>query len=356
VIGIFDGKGDVGTVLHTGSADFDLDSGSYSVSGSGVNMWSTTDAFYYLWKEVDGDVALTADIKFPEPGVEPHRKAALIIRQSLDAGSAYADAALHGDGLTSLQFRNENGGATHEVQANITAPKRLRIEKRGKYVLMFLGDEAGNMRFSGAATRIEFEEPFYIGLGVCSHNDNVLETAVFSSIAIDTNWRPSLESPVLYSTLETQSLASTDRCVCHVTDTHIEAPNWLPDNSALVYNSGGRILRIPVRGGTPETIDTDFAVRCNNDHGVSPDGTLLVVSDQSQADGRSLIYTLPIHGGTPKLITELGPSYWHGWSPDGSTLTYCAQRDGSFGIFTIPAEGGTETRLTTAPGLDDGPE
>jgi TolB protein len=104
------------------------------------------------------------------------------------------------------------------------------------------------------------------------------------------------------------------------------------------------------------TIDTGFASRCNNDHGVSPDGTLLAISDQSQGKRQSLIYTLPINGGTPKLITESGPSYWHGWSPDGKTLAFCGQRGGEFDIYTIPVDGGSETRLTTAKALDDGPE
>jgi len=114
--------------------------------------------------------------------------------------------------------------------------------------------------------------------------------------------------------------------------------------------------RVPAAGGALEPINTEFAVRCNNDHGVSPDGARLVISDQSQEGGQSLIYTLPVGGGTPERITPSGPSYWHGWSPDGATLTFCGQRDGTFGIFTIPATGGQEIRLTTAPGLDDGPE
>ena len=97
-------------------------------------------------------------------------------------------------------------------------------------------------------------------------------------------------------------------------------------------------------------------MRCNNDHGVSPDGTRLAISDQSQGARKSFIYTLPIGGGTPELVTATGPSYWHGWSPDGKTLTYCAEREGEYDIYTIPVEGGEETRLTTAEGLDDGPE
>ena len=102
-------------------------------------------------------------------------------------------------------------------------------------------------------------------------------------------------------------------------------------------------------------IPTGFARRINNDHGISPDGTRLVISDGTES-GRSLIYTLPIEGGDPKKVTTLGPSYWHGWSPDGKTLTYCAERNGNYDVYTIPVEGGAEKRLTTAEGLDDGPE
>jgi len=355
-IGIFDGHDDIGAVRHAGDAVYDDAVGAYTVSGSGVNMWFREDEFHYVWKEVSGDVALTADIRFVGAGHDPHRKACLVIRQRLDADAAYADAALHGDGLTSLQFRTEAGATTHEVQANVSAPARLRLEKRGKYVRLFLALAGKELHFSGAAALLELETPFYIGLGVCSHDPDVVETAVFSDVLLDTDLPEPTGTAVLYSTLETQSIASTDRRVCHVTPTHIEAPNWLHDGSALLYNSGGRMYRIPVTGGTPEGIDTGFAIRCNNDHGVSPDGSLLVISDQSQEQGQSLIYTLPITGGAPKRITALGPSYWHGWSPDGETLTYCAQRDGAYGIFTIPVDGGEETRLTTAAHLDDGPE
>jgi Tol biopolymer transport system component len=151
-------------------------------------------------------------------------------------------------------------------------------------------------------------------------------------------------------------MSSTDRRVVLVTPARIEAPNWLRDGRTLVYNGGGRLYRVPAAGGTPQLIDTGFAVRCNNDHGVSPDGTQLVISDQSQWDRKSRIYTLPVGGGPPKLVTPNAPSYWHGWSPDGKTLAYCAEWGGEFDIYTIPAGGGPETRLTTARGLDDGPE
>ena len=318
-------------------------------------MWFTNDAFHFVWKKVSGDVALAADIVFKGQGIDPHRKACLLIRQSLDADSAYADAALHGDGLTSLQYREAKGALTREIQSNIRGPRRLRLEKRGKYVSMSVAGDGEALRPAGGSFRIVLEEPFYIGMGVCAHNDSALETAVFSKVELSEG--PMAASGTrLISALETIAVASKDRRVTWWTTNLIEAPNWSHDGSNLVFNSKGRIYRMPALGGEPQVVDTGFATRCNNDHGLSPDGTQLVISDQSQTDRRSRIYTLPATGGVPKLITEAAPSYWHGWSPDGRTLAYCAERNGEFDIYTMPAGGGTETRLTTAKGLDDGPD
>jgi hypothetical protein len=355
-VGIFAGHGDVGSVLHPGSAVFAAAARSYTVTGSGDNMWAARDAFHFVWKKASGDLALTADVSFPGTGKEAHRKACLLIRQGLDADAVYVDAALHGDGLTSLQFRETKGAATHEVQANVAAPGRLRLEKRGKYVLLYLGAKGQPPRFSGAAVRLAFAEPFYIGLGVCAHNKDEVEKAVFADVELTAPLPAPTRRPVIWSTLETQTLSSTDRRVVHATPGRIEAPNWLPDGRSLLYNSGGRLYRIAAAGGTPQVVDTGFATRCNNDHGVSPDGTLLAISDQSQGRRQSLIYTVPVGGGTPRLVTPTGPSYWHGWSPDGRTLVYCGERGGEFDVYSIPVEGGKETRLTTAKGLDDGPE
>lgn len=354
-LGLFEKNADVGAVLHPGTTKYDLAEKTYTVSGSGENMWFAKDAFQFVWKKWDGDLTFAADIAFQGTGKDPHRKACLMVRQSLDADAAYFDVAVHGDGLTSLQFRDAKGANTHEVQANTTKPTRVQLVRKGKYVLLYLAGKGEEMAFSGCAVRCGFDGPVFVGLGVCAHNKDVTETAVFSNVVL-TDRVPGAQGPKLYSTLETQALNSTDRKVVYVTPTRIEAPNWLSDGKTLIYNSGGKIYRIPAAGGKPEAIDTGFAVRCNNDHGVSPDGKTLVISDQSQTDRKSRIYTLPIEGGKPTLVTEKAPSYWHGWSPDGKTLAYCAERDGEFDVYTIPVGGGAETRLTTAKGLDDGPE
>lgn len=367
--GIFESHGDIGTVLHAGAVDYDGSRETYTIAGSGENMWSTKDAFQFAWKKASGDVTLTADIEFLGKGAQEHRKAVLMVRQSLDADSAYADVALHGNGLTSLQYRDEKGAATHEIQANTSALAQLRLVKRGSYFSLWLADENGKFQLASGSTRISLQEPFYVGIGVCSHDANVVEKAVFSNVSVDVGPEaPASDTAVaattaqptatntLYSVLEVLSIASTDRRVVYIAPERFEAPNWMPDGKHLIFNRNGHIDVIPAAGGTPKALDTGFATRCNNDHLISPDGTQLGVSDNSQENHESLVYIVPIGGGAPRRITQKSPSYLHGWSPDGKTLAFVGERNGNFDIYAIPAAGGEETRLTTAKGLDDGPE
>jgi WD40 repeat protein len=354
-LGIFEGNADIGKVGQPGSVEFDRADSSYSVSGGGTNMWFDSDEFHYVWKEASGDVSLAADITWIGDGVNAHRKACLVFRQDLDTSSVYVDIAVHGDGLTSMQFREVPGGLTREVQSNSSSPSRVALEKKGDYFYMSLDDGEGNLSYAGGSLRLPFAGPFYVGLGVCSHDNDVIETAIFKNVMMT---KPETRPDSLLevqSTLEAIDIESFNRTVIYHTTDHIEAPNWTPDGNTLIYNSGGLLYRIPVSGGSPELIPTGFARRINNDHGISPDGKQLVISDGTES-GRSLIYTLPVEGGEPRRVTRLDPSYWHGWSPDGRTLTYCAERNGNYDVYTIPVEGGEETRLTTAEGLDDGPE
>lgn len=168
---------------------------------------------------------------------------------------------------------------------------------------------------------------------------------------------PAAGAPMLESFIEIYDLASqTTRTVLHA-EAHYEAPNWSPDGT-LIFNGGGRLYRVPVEGGTPELIDTGDLTRINNDHGLSPDGQLIAITDNgTEPDGAGVhIYTMPVEGGPVTRVTQNAPSYWHGWSPDGSTLVYCARRDGNYDIWAIPAGGGEEWRLTDEPGHEDGPD
>jgi Tol biopolymer transport system component len=165
-----------------------------------------------------------------------------------------------------------------------------------------------------------------------------------------------IEIRKVISILETVEIESGKRTVLKEFDYLIEAPNWLKNGKELIYNANGLIYSYDITSGVSTLIPTSCCNQCNNDHVLSPDHLQLAVSHRTYEDGQSRIYTIPVKGGTPVLVTPIAPSYLHGWSPDGKTLVYCAERNGEYDIYSIPAVGGRETRLTDAPGLDDGPE
>ena len=358
---MFDDQSEVGQPAHVGSAALGGTNDTYEIAGGGANMWFTNDAFHFVWKRLSGDFALQAAVEWLGSGGNAHRKACLLIRQDLSPDSAYVDAAVHGNGLTSLQFRASKGGLTHEIEANISGPPAVGIERQGDTFFMTLPSHGGRAHSprlyspAGPFIRLALRDPVYVGLGVCAHDDQVLERARFVNVELKPGTSSSEVKPTLHCALEIVPIGSKDRRVVYHTTNHIEAPNWLRDGKSLLFNAGGRIYKLPVGGGEPELLDTGSANRCNNDHGLSPDGKFLAISDQSRG-GKSLIYVLPAAGGEPRQVTPVGPSYWHGWSPDGQTLAFCGERNREFDIYTVPAGGGEEKRLTTAPGLDDGPD
>jgi len=161
----------------------------------------------------------------------------------------------------------------------------------------------------------------------------------------------------LASDLETMDVATGERRVLFHAPGSIQAPNWTRDGKALIYNGDGKLYRFDLATRRPTAINTGTVTSNNNDHVISFDGRMLAISSSSAADsGNSIVYTVPLTGATPTRVTGRGPSYLHGWSPDGKQLVYVGQRGGEFDIYRIAVTGGDEERLTTTPGLDDGPE
>ena len=199
----------------------------------------------------------------------------------------------------------------------------------------------------------------YVGLFVCAHNDTVVERAAFSNVRITTPAKPDLVPYRDYigSNLEILDVATGNATIVHQYRGSFQAPNWTPDGKALIYAQEGHLYRFDLASRSAEVINTGFATRNNNDHVLSFDGRMLGISHQPPEDsGRSVVYTVPVTGGTPARVTAKSPSYLHGWSPDGRWLVYTGQRNGEFDVYKIPVTGGDEIRLTSAPGLDDGPE
>jgi Tol biopolymer transport system component len=360
-LGVFENHIDIGDTPLKGSASYDAATGEYRLTGGGANMWAKTDAFHFAWKRITGNFSLTADVRFVGKGVAEHRKAAVMVRENLDANSAYADVALHGDGLTALQFRPVAGAETSEVRSSENAPLRIRIERRGAQFIMYAGRTEQSLVRSFPVT-VDVRGPVYVGLGICSHDVNVVETAIFSNVSIQDlpATAPDPNPEKVHSKISIFDLADRSVHVVYSADQLWEAPNWSPDGRYLVANSGGRLYRFILDGNgqaKPEMISLDSGYRCNNDHGLSPDGKRLAFSAEKHESARgSQVYLASADGAQPQLLTPRLPSYFHGWSPDGRWLTFVGKREGSFNIYRVSVNGGDEERLTSKAGFDDGPD
>jgi len=355
---MFVGSTDVGNVKHVGSTNFDEESQIYTLKGSGYNMWFDRDEFHFAWKKLSGDFILRTHPKFVGEGADPHQKMGLIIRSGLDTASAYVDVAVHGDGLTSLQFRKANGDSTEEISTEINDPDVIQLERIDGNIKMSVAKFGDNFT-SETLESIDLGDEVYVGLFVSSHNADVLEEAKFSNFRIvipaEDDFTPYQD--YIGSNLEVMDVETGDRKILHKSKESLQAPNWHPNGKSLIYNSNGLLYNFELESRTITELNTDFATRNNNDHVISFDGTKMGISHHSEDhDGQSIIYTLPLEGGTPKLVTNQGPSYLHGWSADDEYLIYTAERNGQYDIYQIPAAGGEEVQLTDQPTLDDGSE
>jgi Tol biopolymer transport system component len=360
-IGVFSGETDVGQVRRAGSTTYDSDRQEYRIAGSGRNMWGDHDDLHYVWTRLTGNFILSTRARFEGRGVEAHRKLGWTIRASLETNSAHVTAALHGDGLVALQFRRAAGANTEEIRFPDSLPNAdavVQLERRDGVYLMSVarfGDTLVTRELSG----VTLPDTVYVGLFVCAHNDSVVERARFSNVRLTIPPKPGYEPYRDYigSNLEILNVANGNATIVHQYSGSFQAPNWTPDGKALIYVQEGRLYRFDLATRTAAPINTDFATRNNNDHVLSFDGRMLGISNHSAEDsGASIVYVLPVEGGVPRRVTAKGPSYLHGWSPDGKWLVYTGQRDKEFDVYKIPVEGGAEIRLTTTAGLDDGPE
>ena len=358
-VGIFTTHSAVGR--GRGSASYDPRRQTYLIAGSGQNMWDVRDDFHFVWKRISGNFILSTRARFIGAGVEEHRKIGWTIRPSLEPNSAHVTAALHGNGLMSLQFRRQTGGVTEEVKSPDSLPDAdavIQLERReGEYFMSVarFGDTLVTQRLADVA----LPDTVYVGLFVCAHNDTVTERATFSNVRITIPAKRDFTPYRDYigSNLEILDVATGNAGVVHQYSGSFQAPNWTHDGKALIYVQEGRLYRFDLASRTAAAINTGFATRNNNDHVLSFDGRMLAISNHSVEDsGASIVYTVPATGGTPTRITAKGPSYLHGWSPDGQWLVYVGERNGELDVYKIAASGGDEIRLTNTPGLDDGPE
>ncbi|TBW27381.1 TolB family protein [Gramella sp. KN1008] len=368
-LGIFQYNEDIGNPKLGGEAVYDENSQTYTLTGSGYNIWFERDEFNYLYNKVQGDFIITANFEFTGKGVDPHRKVGLMVRQSTADSSAHVSAALHGDDLTTMQWRNTAGQPMNSTDNEILSPKFnyeiLQLERNGDRLIMRAAHWGEDLQEIGSHEMKGFGEEVLVGLFINSHNEEVKETARVWNVRLDKpvpdNYNPN-EEGWIGCRLETIDISNGKRKVVYKKNSRFEAPNWMPDGRKLLFNMDGSLYTIPVEGGDIVKFDTGFANNLNNDHGISFNGELLALSHHREdvSGGGSAVYVMPMSGGTPELVTPETPSYWHGWSPDNETVAYVATREDNptYDIYQKSIRGGDEVVLTNTQEGEhvDGPE
>lgn len=359
-VGIFTHSKDIGNPRNKGSATFDDATQTYTLTGSGYNIWFERDEFHYVYNELGGDFIITANFQFLGEGTDPHRKIGLMIRESDDEKAASINATLHGDGLTVLQWRELRGAYMRDPEDEIFPPKNnytiLQLERAGKEIIMRAAHPGEPLQVIGSHAMTAFGDSVLVGLFISSHNPDVVERALAWNVRIDRpvadDYNPGRQG-WLGCRLETMNVFDGKRKVIFEKDGRFEAPNWTPDGKSLLINMDGLLYSIPANGGELTQINTGAANRLNNDHVISFNGKLLGISSSHETRG-SAIYVLPITGGDPRPVVTETPSYLHGWAANNREVVYVATRpdNPTYDIYRKAIDGKSpEMKLTdTGPG------
>jgi len=367
-VGIFEGHLDIGKPKLAGSAKYDEGSQTYTIKGGGYNIWFNRDEFHYLYRRIKGDFILTADFAFAREGGNGHKKTGWMIRESLDDQGAGVNACGHEDGLIAMQWRPLRGAFMRDPEDEIFFPKKgfqtMQLERIGKKVTMYVAHPGEPLQLVGSHEMSDLRDSLYVGLYICSHDPEVVEEARVWNVRIDkpvaSTYHPnpiiqrSLKpmEGVMGCRLEIMDVFDGKRKVIRESTGRFEAPNWMPDGRKLLFNENGSLYTISIDGGEPEKLNTGDVNKNNNDHGISFDGKMLAISSSRQGmpGGGSTVYVLPLTGGTPKLVTDSTPSYWHGWAPGGKEVVVVGQRNGSkiYNLYKVNVATKAEVNLTNS--------
>lgn len=358
-IGVFDHHEDVGNPSIKGSASYNPDTQEYTVESAGINMWDKADQFHFLWKKIKGDFIISATVRFIGQGTNPHRKIGIIARDKLTTDSRYADACVHGDDLTSLQYRSSDGAITEQVELSVFHPTDIELQRIGNKFIFSAAVFGAN--YKSVVKEIELDEEVYAGLFICSHEDKVVEKAVFSNVRIiipaAKDFRPYRD--YIGSHIEVMDVQTGLRKILHSAPNSLQAPNWTKDGKTLIYNSEGLMYNYDLASGQISKLNTGPATSNNNDHVLSFNGKNIALSNHMGTNRISTLFTMPVTGSdNPVAITspESGHSYLHSWSPNGKSLLFTGQRNKQYDIWSIDIATKKETQLTNTLTLDDSPE
>jgi hypothetical protein len=316
-LGPFTAIADVGEVGRKTLVTYERSSGIYFISAAGENIWGERDAFGFVWKDMKGDASIGARVRFMGKSAQPHRKAGVMLRQSLAPDAVYVDAVVHGNGLTSLQYRSEAGGATREIQCAQESPTALRLEKRGDYVQLFTSNEDGVFSATGCQVRLELRGKYLAGLAVCAHDDKAFENARFSSVTVGL---PPERRSVRVSAIELVSLDSLDRRVVWYSSSKLEVPSFTAKGDAICFREDGQLKKLALAGRSePTLVGADNIDECRTAPPPISAGQRVV---HRVAGSRSDIWLEPADG-KPKRLTSDRRNHWQPrLAPDAASFVF----------------------------------
>ena len=316
-LGPFTTVSDVGEVSRNTLVTYDRSSGIYFISAAGENLWGERDAFGFVSREMKGDVSIGARVRFMSKGGHEHRKAGVMLRQSLAPDSVYVDAVVHGDGLTSLQYRAQTGGPTREIQCAQEAPTALRLEKRGDYVQLFTANEDGVFSATGCQIRLALGSRYLAGLAVCAHDNQAFENARFSSVTLGP---PPPRRPVRVSAIELVPTDSLDRRVVWYSSSRLEVPSFTAQGNAICFRENGQLKKLSLAGrAEPTLVGADNITECAT--AVPPISAGQRVVHRVNGS-RSRLWLEPADGN-PKLLVGDQRNHWQPrMAPDAESFVY----------------------------------
>lgn len=362
-IGVFDHHQDIGEPKFAGGAVYNRTDQTYTLSGAGVGGASAPDQFHFAWKKITGDFIVQATVRFIGTGTNPRRKLGIVARDALNGSSRFAAACVHGDTLTSLQYRSASGAGVAQADVSSFHPTEIQFARTGNRFTFSAAVFGEN--YKSVSHEVALGDEAHVGLFICSHEEGVVEQAVFGNVRViipaAADFKPYTD--YLGSHLEVMDVATGVRRILHSEPGSIQAPNWTLDDK-LIYNSAAGVMyTYDIATGKIAELETGTRRQNNNDHVLSFDGKMLALSNYAGDPRRSVAFILPVTGSnSPRQITspEAGHTFLHGWSPDGKKLVFTGGRKGETGnyrnLWSVDVDTKVETALTPPGTLDDGPE
>ncbi|TVR18042.1 MAG: biopolymer transporter TolR [Balneolaceae bacterium] len=341
--GIFTSFNSINAEPDQGSFFYDEKLQTYAIQNFVNELISENHSFHVVSAPRQNQFILRARLDMLEDGT-----AGLIIKDQQNPESFYIKLFVRADGRTALSYKSGQNEAKRELgEADV-----LQIERNND---TFIISEARFGETFGERTRIELKMNKTVHAGLFASAGSAQFSNVRITVPVDDDYVPYQE--YIGSRLEILNVETGHLEVVHEENRSLQAPNWTIDGKSLIYNADGLLYNFDLESRTYTQIYSGFATRNNNDHVISFSGEMLGISHHSEDhNGQSIVYVIPIEGGIPIQVTDLGPSYLHGWSAGDDTLTYTGLRNGQYDIYKISVEGGEEVQLTDTPGLDDGSE